>query len=62
MKAFTAMTQAEVDSLDDGNLRALETATRKLADQAQREAARYQREADRLRKAIARRKREAKPA
>lgn len=62
MKAHQSMTQAEVDSLSDGALHALELATRKLANQTQREAARYQREADRLRKAIARRKREARPA
>lgn len=62
MKAFQSMTQAEVDRLGDCELRALELATRKLADQTQREAARYQREADRLRKTMSRRKREAKAA
>lgn len=62
MKAFRPMTQAEVDRLSDGEIRALELATRKLADQTQREAARYQREADRLRKTMTRRKREAEAA
>ena len=52
-----SMTQAQVDALGDEDIRTLELATRKLADQTQREAARYQREADRLRKTMSRRRR-----
>ena len=50
------MTQAEVDSLSDGQIEALERTTQKLANLVQAEAAAYQRQADRLRKAIKRRK------
>lgn len=47
-----AMTQAEMDQLSDEQLRTLERATQKLATELQRQAARNQRQADRMRKAI----------
>ena len=56
MSKTPTMTQAEVDSLSDAALEALERVTQKLANQVQREGAAYQRQADRLRKAIKRRK------
>lgn len=56
MKAPSAMQQADIDRLSDEQIHALERATQKLADQTQREAARYQRTADRLRKNIKLRK------
>lgn len=52
MKTPSAMQQADIDRLSDEQIDALERATQKLADQTQREAARYQRTADRLRKNI----------
>ena len=51
-----AMTQAELDSLTDEQVAALERATQKLANEVQAQAASYQRQADRLRKALKRRK------
>lgn len=56
MKTPSAMQQADIDRLSDEQIYALERATQKLADQTQREAARYQRTADRLRKNIRLRK------
>ncbi len=56
MKTPSAMQQADIDRLSDEQIHALERATQKLADQTQREAARYQRTADRLRKNIKLRK------
>lgn len=56
MSKTPTMTQAEVDSLSDEQIAALERVTQKLANQVQREGAAYQRFADRLRKAIKRRK------
>ena len=50
------MTQAEVDALSDEDIAVLERATQKLANEVQRQGAAYQRQADRLRKAIKRRK------
>ena len=51
-----AMEQKYIDRLDDDQIAALERTTQKLADETQRQAAHYQRTADRLRKAIKRRK------
>lgn len=50
------MTQEEVDSLSDDQIAVLERSTQKLANETQRSGAAYQREADRLRKTIKRRK------
>jgi hypothetical protein len=50
------MDQKDIDRLDDDQIVTLERMTQKLADETQRQAARYQRTADRLRKAIKRRK------
>lgn len=50
------MTTAEVHALTDDQVAALEHATQKLANETQRQAAGYQRTADRLRKEIKRRK------
>lgn len=52
-----ALPQHELVKLDDSVLHALELATRKLGDVTQRQAAFYQRQADRLRKEITRRRR-----
>jgi len=49
-------THAELAQLDDANLRALEATTRKLSDQAQRDAARYQRQAVAMRRELKARK------
>lgn len=46
------LTQAELDRLTDDQLSVLARATQRLADASQRTAAGYQRQADRLRKAI----------
>lgn len=46
------LTQAEIDRLTDEQVHALERASQKLADETQRQAASYQRTADRMRKAI----------
>ena len=56
MSRANAMTQAELDSLTDEQVAALERATQKLANEVQAQAASYQRQADRLRKALKRRK------
>ena len=56
MSRSPTMTQAEVDSLSDGQIEALERTTQKLANLVQAEAASYQRQADRLRKEMKRRK------
>jgi len=56
MRTPSAMEQKDIDRLDDEQIATLERATQKLADETQRQAARYQRTADRLRKAIKRRK------
>lgn len=56
MREQAAMTQAEVDALSDDEIAALERVTQKLANELQRQGAAYQRQADRLRKAIKRRK------
>ena len=47
-----AMTQAEMGRLTDEQLHTLERATQKLGTELQRQAAHYQRQADRVRKAI----------
>lgn len=47
-----AMTQAEMDRLTDEQLHTLERATQKLGTELQRQAAHYQHQADRMRKAI----------
>ena len=52
-----AMTQADMDRLTNEQLRGLEKATQKLANEVQRQAAHYQRQADRMRKAMQRRNR-----
>ena len=52
-----ALPQNELVKLEDGALHALELATRKLGNMTQQQAAFYQRQADRLRKEITRRKR-----
>lgn len=46
------MTQAELDRLTDEQVHALERASQKLANETQRQAAHYQRTADRMRKAL----------
>jgi len=46
------LTQAELDRLTDDQLSVLARATQRLADVSQRTAAGYQRQADRLRKAL----------
>lgn len=46
------LTQAELDRLTDEQLSALERATQRLGTELQRQAAHYQRQADRMRKAI----------
>lgn len=46
------LTQAELDRLTDDQLSVLARATQRLAEASQRTAAGYQRQADRLRKAI----------
>lgn len=46
------LTQAELDRLTDDQLSVLARATQRLADASQRTAAGYQRQADRMRKAI----------
>lgn len=46
------LTQAELDRLTDEQLSVLARATQRLADASQRTAAGYQRQADRMRKAI----------
>lgn len=51
------LTQAELDSLTIEQLAALEEATQKLGDEAQGMAAYYQRQADRYRKNLKRRRR-----
>lgn len=56
MSKTPTMTQADVDSLSDAEIAALERVTQKLANEVQRQGAAYQRQADRLRKAIKRRK------
>lgn len=56
MSRAQAMTQAELDSLTDEQVAVLERATQKLANEVQRQGACYQRQADRLRKAMKRRK------
>jgi len=56
MSSPSAMEQKDIDRLDDDQIAALERTTQKLADETQRQAARYQRTADRLRKSIKRRK------
>jgi len=56
MSTPSAMDQKDIDRLDDDQIVTLERMTQKLADETQRQAARYQRTADRLRKAIKRRK------
>ena len=56
MSRSPTMTQAELDSLTDEQVAALERATQKLANEVQAQAASYQRQADRLRKALKRRK------
>ena len=53
------MKQADLAALSDTELRRLAKVTQQLADQAQRDAARYQREADRARKTIKRRGKDA---
>lgn len=52
----SGLTHAELAQLDDQSLRGLETTTRKLADQAQRDAARYQRQAVAMRRELKARK------
>ena len=56
MSKTPTMTQAEVDALSDEDIAALERVTQKLANAVQAQGASYQRQADRLRKAIKRRK------
>lgn len=46
------LTQAELDRLTDEQLSVLARATQRLADASQRTTAGYQRQADRMRKAI----------
>ncbi len=56
MSKTPTMTQAEVDALSDEQIVELERVTQRLANEVQRQGAAYQRQADRLRKAIKRRK------
>ncbi|ADV27003.1 OmpA/MotB domain-containing protein [Pseudoxanthomonas suwonensis 11-1] len=51
------LTQAELDRLTDEQVHALERASQRLADETQRQAAHYQRTADRMRKALKNRNR-----
>lgn len=51
---------AELARLGDADLRHLERTTSKLADEAHRQALRYQRQADRMRKLLRTRRREAR--
>jgi len=46
------LTQADLDRLTDDEVHALERASQRLADETQRQAAHYQRTADRMRKAL----------
>lgn len=59
MKPRRALTQAEVDQLTDDQLAVMEKSTQQLANEMQRQAAAYQRDADRFRKNLKLRKREA---
>ena len=59
MKQRQALTQAEVDQLTDDQLGVMEKTTQRMANELQRQAAAYQRDADRFRKNLKRRKREA---
>lgn len=52
------LTQAELDRLSNDQLHALERATSRMGDELQRQAARYQRQADRMRKAMKTRNRD----
>lgn len=56
MKANLPLTTAEIHRLTNDQVAALEKATQHLANETQRQAASYQRTADRLRKEIKRRK------
>ena len=57
MKRLDALTTAQIKALDDEQVKHLESATSRLANETQRQAAHYQREADKLRKELKRRKR-----
>lgn len=57
MTVDRSLPQCELVRLPDADLRALERATSKLSDTVQRQAAQYQRQADRMRKELKRRKR-----
>lgn len=46
------LTEADLTRLPDDQLHALERATSRMGDELQRQAARYQRQADRMRKAM----------
>ena len=59
-KPLESLTEAQLLALSPPDLLALERATSKLGDMTQRQAAHYQRQADRMRKLMARRKREAR--
>lgn len=59
MKKRQTLTQAEVDQLSADQLRVLERSTQSLANELQRQAAAYQRDADRFRKNLKRRRGEA---
>lgn len=52
------LTQAELNRLSNDQLHALERATSRMGDELQRQAARYQRQADRMRKAMKNRNRD----
>lgn len=56
MKPNQPLTTAELHQLTDDQVRALESSSQKLANETQRQAACYQRMADRARKEIKRRK------
>lgn len=56
MKTQPPLTTAELHRLTDVQVEVLEKVTQKLANETQRQAAGYQRNADRLRKEIKRRK------
>jgi len=56
------LTEADLARLPDDQLRTLERATSRMGDELQRRAASYQRQADRMRKAMKARRREAEQA
>jgi hypothetical protein len=60
MRDHIELNRAQLAMLDDQNLRALRGVTRRLADETQRQAARYQRTSCDINREIKRRKRASK--